>query len=436
MEKNNLITVRGTHDILPQEQKKWQYVKETLCRVAQNYGFSEITTPLMEYGQIFSKAIGEETDIIAKEMYYLKSNDDHAIALRPEGTAGVVRAYYEHGLFTEPSPLRLFYYGPMFRHERPQKGRLRQFHQFGVESIGENAASEDALSILLGKQILDRVGLPNRSYSIVINSIGCPLCRPKYIKKLASFIRGLKKDSICEDCARRANVNPLRLFDCKNPHCQSQYTNAPTPLDFLCNECKQHFKELLEYLEETKIEFTVNDRLVRGLDYYTRTVFEFVSSIGDSRGLAIIAGGRYDNLVSLFGKRSAPAIGFGMGIERFLQIMADAKISFPKTDTPEVFVVQLGESARRKSFSLIQQLVAGNISISSAISKDGLKSQLRAADRSGAHFAIIIGQREIIDKTIILKDLKSGGQETVDIQQCTAVIKDRLSNLDCHMGDR
>lgn len=436
MEKNDLITVRGTHDVLPKEQNKWQYVKDMLYRVAQNYGFGEITTPIMEYGQIFSKAIGEDTDIVAKEMYYLKSNDETSIALRPEGTAGVVRAYYEHGLFTEPSPLRLFYYGPMFRHERPQKGRLRQFNQFGIESIGESTASEDALCILMGKQILDRVGLTNKDYNISINSIGCPVCRPKYIKKLTAFIKGLKKDSICEDCTRRSSTNPLRIFDCKNSRCQAQYTKAPTPLDYLCNDCKSHFKELLEYLEETKIEFTINDRLVRGLDYYTRTVFEFISNVGDSRGLAIIAGGRYDNLVSLFGKRSAPAIGFGMGIERFLQILEDAKVSFPKAETPEVFVVQLGESAKKKSFSIIQQLVASNISISSALSKDGLKSQLRAADRSGAHFAIIIGQREIIDKTIILKDLKSGGQETIDIQSCTSLIKDRLSSLDCHNGGK
>ena len=430
MSQDNLRAVRGTRDILPSEQAYWRYIKNILYSTAQSYGFAEIATPIFEYGAIFSKAIGEETDIVAKEMYYLQSADeDRPIALRPEGTAGVVRAYYEHGLFTEPIPLRLFYFGPMFRHERPQRGRLRQFYQFGVESIGDGNASEDALCILLGRQILDRLGLANSTYHIEINSVGCSMCRPKYISKLVQYLNALDPKKLCDDCLKRKARNPLRVFDCKVELCQKQLAQAPTPLDFLCNDCKAHFKALLEYLEATRVNFSINSRLVRGLDYYTRTVFEIISDTGAAQGLALIAGGRYDKLIALFGKKDAPAIGFGLGAERIVQSLHDAKITPPREAKPQVFVVQLGESAKKKSFTLLEQLIASGITTSSALSKDSLKSQLKAADRAGAKLAIIIGQREIIDKSVIIKDLRSGGQETVDFEQCVTTINDRLQGM-------
>jgi len=423
----NLKTVRGTHDTLPQEQSWWRFVKTTLFDVADGYGFGEIATPIMEYDQIFTKAIGTASDIVAKEMYYLEGGDNNQrVALRPEGTAGVIRAYYENGLFNEPSPLRLSYYGPMFRHEKPQRGRLRQFHQFGVESIGEGNPSEDALCILMGKQSLDRLTLPSGSYNIEINSVGCYTCRSKYLKRLQLFLKNVDHDALCDDCTKRATTNPMRIFDCKNATCQRHYKNTPTPLDYLCNDCRTHFKTLLEYLEEAKVKFIINSHLVRGLDYYTRTVFEFISQKGATKDQAILAGGRYDDLVALFGNRNAPAIGYGIGIERLIQTLGDSRVKPPAPSATQVFVVQLGESAKRKSFTIIQQMVAAGIKVSSALSKDNLRSQLKVADRDGAQLAVIIGQREIIDKTIILKDMKSGGQETLEAQNCIITILERL----------
>lgn len=429
MSQEELISVRGTRDILPGEQKYWNFIKEILQQTARLYGFSEITTPIIEHGSIFSRAIGEETDIVSKEMYFLRSADENPIVLRPEGTAGVIRAYYEHGLYSEPVPLRLYYIGPMFRHERPQRGRLRQFYQFGIESIGDGSASEDTLCLLLGRQILDRLGIRTSQYHIEINSVGCPACRPKFTNQLRNFLNKIVPNKLCEDCLKRKDRNPLRVFDCKVPACQKLYAEAPTPLDFLCSECKSHFKSLLEYLEATGLNFTINSRLVRGLDYYTRTVFEIISDSGETKGLAITAGGRYDKLISLFGKKDAPAIGFGLGIERIVQLLHDLKITPKKEHRPHIFVVQLGESAKKKSFSLIRDLISSGIAASSALSKDSLKAQLKAADRAGARFAIILGQREIIDKSVIIKDLRSGGQETIDFDQCVAAVNDRLKNI-------
>lgn len=423
--KKLLQTVRGTQDILPNNQPLYSYVSSVINQSVELFGYTKIDTPIFEYSWIFSKSIGTDTDIIAKEMYYLRHREaDMDVALRPEGTAGVVRAYYEHGMHIEPVPLRLFYFGPMFRHERPQKNRYRQFEQFGVESIGDADPSEDSLVILLSDHILRRLSLTNK-YTLEINSLGCVECRPKYIIKLKKYLKSIKP-KLCDQCTLRALTNPMRVFDCKSPKCKKLLLNAPTALDNICLECKSHFKSVLEYLEEADIKFTINPRIVRGLDYYTRTVFEVISISGETKGQAIVAGGRYDNLISKFGKRNAPAVGFGIGIERLLSLLKDLKkpldIKFPS----KVFIVQLGSSAKKKAIGIIRQLSSAGIHTLSTLSRDSLKSQLRTAHKQKAKFALILGQREILDNSIILKDLATGGQETVDLNEYLSIIIERL----------
>jgi len=409
-----LQTPRGTYDILPEQQNLWRQIETVMFEYSENFGFKKITTPYFEYDWIFSKSIGEQTDIVKKEMYELsRGGAPLGLSLRPEGTAGVVRAYYSHGLYTEPTPLRLYYYGPMFRHEKPQRGRFRQFYQFGVESIGDIDPSEDSLIITLGNQILSALEIPPNKYNLEINSIGCEICRPKYIDKLRKYLKKISKN-LCDECTVRSVENPLRVFDCKVKKCQKNLNAAPLTLDNLCSACKDHFKNVLEYLEETDISFTINYKLVRGLDYYTKTVFEFVSNSGSTAGQALIAGGRYDNLIEKFGRRSAPAIGFGIGIERTISLLDDLGIKHRKENIKKVFIIQLGNSAKKKAISLIRELASAKICADSSFSRDSLKSQLRAASRSGARYAIIIGQREILDNTVIIKDMQSGGQEIVD----------------------
>jgi histidyl-tRNA synthetase len=425
-EKILLQTPRGTYDVLPNEQHVWRYVESKLINNSENFGFNRIDTPSFEYSWIFKKSIGSGTDIIDKEMYALQSKEnDLGLSLRPEGTAGIVRAYYEHGMHIQPTPLRLYYYGPMYRHDKPQKGRFRQFMQFGIESIGDSDPTEDALVISLGNQILSSIGIANNNYSLEINSIGCSDCSPKYTEKLKQYLYK-KNKKLCADCMERSLTNPMRVFDCKNSKCIRSLKDAPTPLDNLCNDCKEHFKNVLEYLEETKVTFNVNFRLVRGLDYYTRTVFEFVSTSGETKGQAIIAGGRYDNLISKFGKRNAPAIGFGIGMERLISVVNSQKIKIEPEHKNIVFLVQLGNSAKKKALNLVRELTSINICALTAFSKDSLRSQLKAASRSGARYAIIIGQREILDNTVIIKDLKSGGQEIIDQANYLANITGKL----------
>lgn len=424
--KQLLQTVRGTSDILPNDQDKWNYVCNKLCETAQMYGFDEIITPYFEYSWIYTKGIGEQTDIVSKEMYYLRHKDaDMDVALRPEGTAGVVRAYYEHGLHNKPSPLHLFYLGAMFRHERPQKGRTRQFYQFGIESIGDSSASEDALIILNAAQTLNRLGIKSDYYNLEINSIGCKTCRTKYLKILSKYLKDIS-DNLCEQCQIRAKSNPMRVLDCKNKKCKAQLAKAPVPLDSLCSDCASHFKLVLEYLEEAGVKFIINHTLARGLDYYTKTVFEFISKVGDTKGLAIAAGGRYDNLVAKYGRKDAPAVGYGMGVERLIKLIDDKNISLPFTKPNIVYIIQLGKSAKKKAFNVIQELTSAGIYIKSSLSKSSLKSQLKAASKAKARLALIVGQRELLDDTIILKDIATGSQETLDQKNYIPTLIERL----------
>lgn len=425
-EKKLLQSVRGTSDILPSEQPLFQKVNSVFADIAIACGFKEISLPIFEYSWLFQKGVGNTSDIVSKEMYYLRHKEgDLDIALRPEGTAGIVRSYYQHGMHTWSQPVRLFYGGPMFRHERPQKGRGRQFTQFGVESIGESDSSEDALVILLACQALSRLQIKPENYSVHINSIGCAQCRPKYIKKLSAYIK-VHKDKLCEDCLVRSTTNPMRILDCKNKSCQTLMIGAPSHLDNLCDNCKNHFKSVLEYLEEAGIRFVINHRIVRGLDYYTGTVFEFIAEVGTMKGQALGAGGRYDNLVATYGRRKAPAVGFGIGIERVITMLKELKTVSLPPEKPQVFIIQLGNSAKKKAFSILQQLLASGIKTISSFSSDSLKAQLKMASKNNVRFAVIIGQRELLDKTVIIKDLQGGSQETVDLKQYLTILLERL----------
>ncbi len=426
-EKQLLQSVRGTSDLLPNDQPLFQRVNRVFADIAIACGFKEISLPIFEYSWLFQKGVGSTSDIATKEMYYLhhKEGDNLDIALRPEGTAGIVRAYYEHGMHTWSQPVRLFYSGPMFRHERPQKGRERQFTQFGIESIGESDSSEDALVILAACQALYRLQIKPENFSVHINSIGCTHCRPKYIKKLLAYIK-TRQGKLCDDCLLRAETNPMRVLDCKNKTCQAHTTDAPNHLDHLCDNCKNHFKSTLEYLEEAGISFNINHRIVRGLDYYTRTVFELIAETGTLKGQALGAGGRYDNLVATYGRRKAPAVGFSAGVERVITILKDLKLSKVPTEKPQVFVIQLGSSAKKKAFSILRQLLAAGIKTASSLSSNSLKTQLKMATKNNVRFALIIGQRELLDKTVIIKDLQNGSQETVDLKQYLAILLERL----------
>ncbi len=410
-------TVRGTRDIMPEEGLLKNFIENCFISDVELFGFKRIETPIFEYSAIFNKSLGDDSDIIQKEMYLLRHKEgDLDVALRPESTAGVVRAFYQNGLFNKSMPVRLYYIGPMFRHERPQKGRLRQFWQMGVESIGEASSSEDAIVILTADFFLRSLNIPKQAYSLEINSIGCPTCRKNYIKKLLKYLKKSKFVG-CSDCQKRLETNPLRIFDCKQKGCQDGLKDAPAILDDLCSQCQHHFKEVLEYLEESNIPFNVNPHLVRGLDYYNRTVFEFIAQKTDIKGQAIIAGGRYDDLMKKIGRKDFPAVGYAFGYERLSTMYNQLGLASPEKETPVAYIIQLGEKAKFKSLSLMSQLAASGISVQASLSKDTLKSQLKAADKAKARYALILGQREILDNTVMLKNLKTGSQETVPVKK-------------------
>lgn len=414
MSNNNTQPVRGTHDILPDEQLLKQHMDSSFSQTAELFGFGKIDTPAIEYSSIFTKSLGGNSEIINKEMYLLRHKEgDLEIALRPENTAGIVRAFISNGMFTKSMPVRLYYIGPMFRHERPQKGRLRQFWQQGIESIGEAAPSEDAIVIAMAITYLNKLNIPKSSYQLEINSIGCKACRVAYEKLLLKYLKKLKFDP-CEDCKLRiTNKRPLRVFDCKVTKCQKQLTEAPAILDTLCQPCQSHFKEVLEFLEISEVAFTVNPRLARGLDYYNRTVFEFIAQKTDIKGQAIIAGGRYDDLISQMSNKNFPAVGFALGYERLAAMYNQLKLPPIDNKSPLVFMVQLGTKAKLKTLSLMAKLAACDIPVQAALAKDTLRSQLKAADKAKAKYALILGQREILDDTVMLKDLTTGSQETI-----------------------
>ena len=425
MNKIKFQTLTGMHDVLPEDQVYIKKIKKAIEGVANYYSFEKIETPIVEMADIFAKSIGEETDIVGKEMYVFKTKGGDNVCLRPEGTAPVMRSYIEHGMHNLPQPVKLWYEGPFFRYERPQAGRYRQFHQFGFEVIGEKTASIDGQIIQMSYDVLKELGFKN--IKIQVNSIGDSECRPYFKKILTSYLKS-RKSSLCPDCQRRLKENPLRVLDCKEEKCQQVKAGAPQSIDHLCDNCHSHFKQVLEFLDELELPYELNPYLVRGLDYYTKTVFEIVdiSDSGQCKG-SLVGGGRYDSLSKMLGGRDTQACGSAGGIERIVELMKEREMKVAvKQDEPQIFLAQLGQLAKRKSLKLFEEFRVAKIPVAESFSKDSLKAQLRAANKLGIKWVLIFGQKEALEDFITLRNMDSGVQEEIKIDKVVSEMKERL----------
>ncbi len=414
---------KGMPDILPEDQDYWREIQEVVKEEAQNFNFKKIDTPILEDIGLFQRGTGEATDIVEKEMFELVTKGGQKLALRPEFTPGIIRAYLENGLYTQPLPIKLYSFGPIFRYAQPQAGRFRQFHQFDFEIIGDEAPILDAQLISLVWQILKKLKL--KGLNIQINTIGCQECRPDYEKLLRDYYhRNLSK--LCSDCRRRLRKNPLRLLDCKEDKCRLLANNAPQIVDHLCGECHDHFKSVLEFLDELALPYILNPSLARGLDYYTKTVFEIWPEQEIERQSSLGGGGRYDLLVKLLGGRPTPAVGFAGGVERIISLMKTQKLEVAKQSVPKVYLAQLGELAKKESLKLFEELRGAKIAVAENLSKNSLKSQLKLANKLGVKISLILGQKEALEKTIIIRDMSTGVQEVTDIKKVIGEVKKRL----------
>ena len=421
MKKPKFQIPTGMHDILPEDQKYFKRLYGVVEEAADFYGFSKIDTPVVEETELFARGLGVSTDIVQKQMYSFRTAGGDHLTLRPEGTAPVVRAYVEHGMFNLPQPIKLFYFGPFFRYESPQAGRYRQFWQFGFETLGEKNPVLDVQMMQIFYNILREIGLKN--LMIEVNSIGDSQCRPYYKKLLVSYFKS-KEYSLCADCRRRLKENPLRILDCKEEKCQPVKVEAPQTVDHLCEECHAHFKEVLEFLDEIELPYRLNPRLVRGLDYYTKTVFEIFEE-GESI-IALAGGGRYDALTKLLGGVDTPAVGAAAGVERIVQAMKTREVRLPKTIEASVFLAQLGTLARGKSLKLFEEFRKANIPVYESFGRDSLKTQLNRANKLQARYTLILGQNEALEGTIIIRDMESGRQDTVKLDKIVGEVKERL----------
>ncbi len=410
---------KGMHDILPEEQKYYQRIYDVVSNIADFYGFGKIDTPVVEEIELFSKGIGLATDIVKKQMYSLRTRGGDLLGLRPEWTAPVVRAYIENGMQNLPQPLKLWYFGPCYRYERPQSGRYRQFWQFGFEVFGEQNSVIDAQIIQIFYNILQDLKLKN--LTIEVNSIGDNNCRPYYKKLLTNYFRN-RESSLCVSCKKRLKENVLRILDCKEEKCQPIKAEAPQTLDHLCDECHSHFKEVLEFLDEIEIPYSLNPYLVRGLDYYTKTVFE-VFAEGNN---ALAGGGRYDKLVKVLGGKETPACGAAAGIERIISLMKSQEVKFPKEQETQIFLAQLGSLAKRKSLKLLGDFRKAKIMVAESFGRDSLKAQLNRADKIKARYTLILGQKEALENVVIIRDMSNGKQEIVKIDKVIGEMRKKL----------
>jgi len=410
---------RGTFDILPQEQAYWRYVEQNAFNVCQLYGYERIDTPAFEDAGLFIRSVGEGTDIVDKEMYVFEDRGGNKLALIPEGTASICRAYVEHGLHNSPQPVKLYYITSLFRYDRPQAGRHRQHHQFGYEAIGDDDPALDAEVIDMTSHFYRLLGLGQ--LSINLNSIGCKDCRPGYLTALKDHYAG-HTDKLCPDCKNRLVKNPMRLLDCRNPSCQPIADSAPMSINYLCSECEQHFNQLKRYLDLLGIPFKENHRLVRGLDYYTRTVFEVQPEI--ERGQSSIGGGgRYDNLIEGLGGKPTPGVGFAAGIERIILNLKNQNVPVPPLPKPQVYIAHIGDDARDEAIKLASKLRQGGIGVIQAPANRSLKAQLRQANSSSVRHAVIIGEQELETGTVILRDMANARQETIPLDQLQGKLK-------------
>lgn len=403
---------KGTKDVLPFESYKWHYVEDTVRKIAASFGADEIRTPVFEHTELFLRGVGETTDVVNKEMYTFEDKGKRSITLKPEGTAGVARSFIENGLSNRAMPLKMYYITPVFRYERPQAGRLREHHQFGIEFYGAKGPDTDAEVILLAYMVLTKLGL---KVKLNINSMGCETCRKEYNLALKEYLKD-NIDDLCETCRVRYEKNPLRILDCKVEGCKKLVENAPKITDYLCDDCKEHFSKVKAYLDIEGLEYTVNPLIVRGLDYYTKTVFEFVTADLGSQG-TVCGGGRYDNLISQLGGGSVPGVGFGMGLERILMLMEAKGVAIPEREHCKLFVATMGVEAYNKAFEIVSKLREKGVYADLDHMEKGIKGQFKYADKINAEYVATIGENELKEGVVSLKKMSDGTVEKITVNR-------------------
>ncbi|MDX2494074.1 MAG: histidine--tRNA ligase [Desulfuromusa sp.] len=418
----SITAIKGMNDVLPGEVETWQFLEQSARDVFGLYGFSEIRTPIAEKTDLFCRSIGETTDIVEKEMYTFRDKSENSLTLRPEGTAPVMRSFIQNRLHNLDPVSKLYYMGPMFRYERPQKGRYRQFHQLGVEVLGVEDAKIDAQVLAMLHQYFVRIEID--SVSLQINSLGCPVCRPGYRQELIAYLES-RLDKLCVECQRRYQTNPLRVLDCKAAGCQAVTVDAPSVLDHLCSSCDDHFTQVRYYLNTLEIPFEVNSRMVRGLDYYVRTTFELITDQLGSQN-AVAAGGRYDGLVESLGGPALPGIGFAIGIERLVLMKNEQRTS---TATPQLFIAALGKEAADRAFVLMSQLQVAGVRAEMDYLGKSLKAQMRRANKLNAAFTLILGEDELKSGQAQLKDMSDSSQSTFALESLVATLSKKLGQV-------
>ena len=428
-----LITkaIKGTKDVLPKDVHKNQYIEATALDVASKFGYKEIRTPVFEHTELFQRGVGDTTDVVQKEMYTFDDKGGRSITLRPEGTAGAVRSFLENGLCNEALPQKVCYLTSCYRYEKPQAGRLREFHQFGVECFGTASPLADAEIIALAKSIFDTLGV--RDLSLEINSIGCPKCRAEYHKALKEYFAS-RKDELCDTCKGRLDRNPMRILDCKSPICHEIAQGAPVVIDYLCDECKEHFEKVQKYLDAQNIEYKINPQIVRGLDYYTKTVFEFVSNSIGAQG-TVCGGGRYDGLVEELGGQHTASLGFAMGLERLRLLMEAQGCEFPQAEKPDLFIVALGEKATLKALEIAKDMREEGFSALLDLNQRSVRAQMKYADKLGAKFNVVIGDNEVENKIAKLKNMQTGEETEINLDTFVSgfyniSLNDQLADLE------
>ena len=414
---------RGTKDITPKDVYKWHYIEKKFREICALYGYEEIRTPIFEHTEVFSRSVGDTTDVVQKEMYTFTDRGYRQLSLKPEGNAGVIRSFIENKMYADTQPTKLYYITPCFRYERPQAGRQRQFHQFGIEVLGSDGPSVDAEVISLAVQFFNEMGLNN--LSVNINSVGCPKCREEYNRKLKEYL-DKKVDVLCETCLERKDKNPMRVIDCKNPHCKENLQDIPFMIDHLCDDCKDHFEKLQTYLKEMDINYVVDKTIVRGLDYYKKTAFEIISNDIGSQS-TVCGGGRYDGLVEMLGgPKGISGIGFGLGAERLLLTLENNNIEIENPKSTDIYIATIGDAAKTKSFKLIKDLRANHISADNDHLDKSLKAQFKYSDKLNAKYTVVIGDDELANDTATLKNMKTSEQTTIKLSELVDELKKRL----------
>ena len=409
---------KGTKDVLPDGSYKWQYIEETARGVARVFNLSEIRTPTFEYTELFKRGVGESTDVVNKEMYTFEDKGGRSITLKPEGTASAARLFIENGLASSPMPVKTFYITPAFRYERPQAGRLREFHQFGIEVFGSDSYQTDAEVIFAASAFLDKLGVKTK---LEINSIGCKVCRAEYNRALKEYFKS-NLSQMCETCRSRFEKNPLRILDCKEERCIKITVSAPSIIDFLCEDCSEHFEGVKALLDNQGLEYTVNPRIVRGLDYYSKTVFEFVSDAIGAQG-TVCGGGRYDGLIAELGGSPLPAIGFAAGVERLMLLMENTGVKFPEKQKVRIYIAGMDEKTRAKAFEIATELRLKGISAEIDHLNRSVKAQFKYADKLGAEYVAVIGENELLSGEINIKNMSDGTQTAVKFGQIETYLK-------------